>query len=219
MDTLAKRVREQRKALGMTQAQLAEASGLQQSDISKIENGKVQSTTAVVELARALQKPPEWLRFAGDVDQYIDATYNVAPYKPRARVPLISEVRAGMLSDIEDNFHPGEADEWVEADTSTPTKSAFALKVTGESMLNPAGEPSFPEGTIIIVDPGRHAGPNNYVVAKDVVTQRATFKKLVTDGGRWFLRPLNPAYPTQEIDDPCIRVIGRVIEYKRSGKL
>ena len=69
MDTLAKRVRDQRKALGMTQAQLAHASGLQQSDISKIENGKVQSTTAVVELAIALNKPPEWLRFAGYVAQ------------------------------------------------------------------------------------------------------------------------------------------------------
>jgi SOS-response transcriptional repressor LexA len=56
-------------------------------------------------------------------------------------------------------------------------------------------------------------------VAKDVHTQQATFKQLTTDGGRWFLRPLNPAYPTMEIDDPAMRVIGRVIEFQTRGKL
>lgn len=169
----------------------------------------------------AIGKSIDWIEGLenGHSVRDIVSDYNVAPYRPRARVPLISEVQAGELSDIDDNQLPGHPDEWVEADTSMPTKCAFALRVTGESMMNPAGEPSFPEGTIIIVDPGRQAGPNDYVVAKDVVTQRATFKKLVTDGGRWFLRPLNPAYPMQEIDDPSIRVIGRVIEYKRSGKL
>lgn len=57
------------------------------------------------------------------------------------------------------------------------------------------------------------------MIAKDVSTQRATFKKLTYDAGRWFLKPLNPAYSTIEIDDPAIRVIGRVIEFRTGGKL
>jgi SOS-response transcriptional repressor LexA len=145
---------------------------------------------------------------------------NVAPAESRRRVPLISWVQAGAWSDVQDNFHPGEADEWAEAFDSLPGNSAFALRVVGDSMTSPAqGRQSFPEGTIIIVDPGRAAGPGDYVIAKDVQTQQATFKQLTSDGGRYFLRPLNPAYPTVEIDDPSVRVIGRVIEYQTRGKL
>ena len=78
---------------------------------------------------------------------------------------------------------------------------------------------SFPEGTIIIVDPERAPKAGDYVVAKDVIHQKATFKKLTTDGSAWYLKPLNPAYPTKEIDDPAMRVIGVVIEYQTGGKL
>jgi len=142
-------------------------------------------------------------------------------WKPnRRRLPIISWVQAGMWRDVEDNFHPGDADEWAVAFESNPGKNAFALRVQGDSMTSPIpGARTFPEGTIIIVDPGRAAGPGDYVIAKDVQTQQATFKQLITDGGRWFLRPLNPSYPTIEIDDPAIRVIGRVIEYLSRGKL
>jgi SOS-response transcriptional repressor LexA len=78
---------------------------------------------------------------------------------------------------------------------------------------------SFPDGTIIIVEPEKAAKAGDYVVAKDVVTQRATFKKLATDGARWYLRALNRDYPVIEIDDPAQRVIGVVVEYWTGGKL
>lgn len=145
---------------------------------------------------------------------------NVDSAPSRRRVPIISWVQAGTWSDVEDQFHPGDADEWADAFDSLPGNNAFALRVVGDSMTNPVpGGRSFPEGTIIIVDPARGASPGDFVVAKDVHTQQATFKQLTTDGGRWYLRPLNPAYPTIEIDDPDMRVIGRVIEFQTRGKL
>lgn len=145
---------------------------------------------------------------------------NVEDAQLKRRVPLISWVRAGLWGAIEDQFHPGEADEWADAYDTKPGANAFALRVTGDSMTNPVpGGHSFPEGTIIIVDPGRAAGPGDFVIAKDVATQQATFKRLASDGGRWFLKPLNPSYPTVEIDDPDIRVIGKVVEYQMRGKL
>lgn len=134
------------------------------------------------------------------------------------KVPLISWVQAGMWAEIQDNFHPGEADEWISPEHSKPKGRAYALRVDGDSMTSSTpGAQSFPEGTIIIVDPDAECLPGSYVIAKDVVTQRATFKRLMQDGGRWFLRPLNPGYDTQEIDDPAIRVIGRVIEFRHPG--
>lgn len=169
-------------------------------------------------LAEVLLINPPWLEFGRGSWDASDANTAAAP--PGRRVPIISWVQAGAWQDVQDNFHPGEADEWATAFDTLPGRSAFALKVTGDSMTSPLpGGLSFPEGTIIIVDPDRAADAGDFVVAKDTTTQRATFKKLMHDGGRWFLKPLNPGYPTIEIDDPAMRVIGKVTEYQTRGKL
>ena len=139
--------------------------------------------------------------------------------RARGTVPLISWVQAGELNGVEDHYHPGDAEEWVEAHSSKPGSRAFALRIVGESMVNPTGEPSFPPGAIIIVDPDRAAAPGSFVVAKDVLTQEATFKRLVTDGGRWYLKALNPAFPAIEVDRPSLRIIGVAIEMIHSVKL
>ena len=145
---------------------------------------------------------------------------NVGPVSARKTVPLISLIKAGSWGDVQDDFQPGEADEWIDAYETQPGENAFALRVTGDSMTSPyPGDMSFPDGTIIIVDPARAAHAGDFVVAKDVGTQTATFKRLAHDAGRWYLKPLNPTYPSIEIDDPAIRVIGRVIEFRRGGKL
>ena len=143
---------------------------------------------------------------------------NVSELPRRAKVPLISLIQAGKMSDVEDLFHPGMATHWVEPRYTTPSEASYALMVEGDSMESPLpGALTFPEGTIVIVDPNGAAGPNSYVIAKDVFTQKATFKKLTTDGVRWFLKPLNPAYATVEIDDPAMRVIGKVVEHQPPG--
>jgi SOS-response transcriptional repressor LexA len=143
---------------------------------------------------------------------------NVSEVKRRAKVPLISMVQAGELSDVLDLFHPGEAAHWVEPIYTNPSASAYALRVEGDSMESPIpGSLTFLEGTILIVDPNAATAPGDYVIAKDVVTQKATFKKLTTDGVRFFLKPLNPAYLTVEIDDPALRIIGKVIEHQPPG--
>lgn len=139
---------------------------------------------------------------------------NVESVRVRRAVPLISWVRAGLWGDITEPFQPGEADEWIDVYDTTPGEQAFALKVIGDSMTSPhpGDGPNFPDGTIIVVDPLRAANVGDFVLAKDVDTQQATFKRLVSDGGRWYLRPLNPSFPTVEIDDPAVRVLGKVIE-------
>lgn len=149
----------------------------------------------------------------------LDDGLELAP-AAKGRVPLISWVQAGAFGDANDHFLPGEADEWVEVTKTKPGRNAFALRVSGDSMTSSIpGMMSFPAGTVIVVDPGRAADPGDYVIAKDVATQKATFKQLTYDGGRWFLKPINPAYPTIEIDDPAVRVIARAIEFHNSGKL
>jgi transcriptional regulator with XRE-family HTH domain len=61
METFASRAKARRKELALTQAEVARASGLKQSDVSKIENGNIQKTTEMIGLARALRCSPQWL--------------------------------------------------------------------------------------------------------------------------------------------------------------
>src|SRR5690606_22660906 len=131
----------------------------------------------------------------------------------RGRVPVISLMEAGLLQD-----EPAHSHDYITAWHSKPGPRAFALRVEGDSMVTTVGSPSFPQGTTIIVDPDRKAQSGDYVVARDM-QGRPTFKRLMGDGITWYLRPLNPAYPTVEIDEPHLRVIGVVIEYTIGGSL
>lgn len=210
------------KAAEVSTTALAKALGVSYQAVRKVLLGGQFGTDNNAAAARVLKVSSDWLATGKGPRHTPERPEppNVTAAESRRRVPLISWVQAGNWSDVQDNFHPGEADEWAEAFDSLPGNSSFALRVVGDSMTNPIpGGRSFPAGTIIIVDPSRGADAGDYVVAKDVQTQQATFKLLVTDGGRWFLRPLNPAFPTEEIDDPAIRVIGRVVEYQTRGKL
>ena len=59
---------------------------------------------------------------------------------------------------------------------------AFALRVAGDSMVNPLGFPSIPEGSIVIVDPDGIAENGKIVVARLEDSVEATLKKLVING-------------------------------------
>lgn len=217
-NSLAARLKWAREEAGMTQKELEAASGVAQSVISKVEQGRMVKPSGLPDLAKALKIDVFWLK-TGDGEPRPSGHGNVIPVTSRGRVPLISWVAAGNLGEIEDMYAPGEAEEWIDTE-SQPSKNSFALRVTGDSMTSPyPGDVSFPDGSLIVVDPNRSATAGDFVVAKDVHTQQATFKKLAHDGGRWFLKPLNPTYPTVEIDDPGLRVIGRVIEAVTRRKL
>jgi SOS-response transcriptional repressor LexA len=56
----------------------------------------------------------------------------------------------------------------------------------------------------VIVDPDREPAPGSFVVARFDDVQEATFKQLVEDAGRRYLKPLNPRYPMIPIDGNVI---------------
>lgn len=213
METLGQRIRSLRKARGLSQKELQDALGWGDTRLSMYERDqRTPKIDLLRELARALQCSLEDLLSTGEID-------NGQPIALReATVPLISWVKAGSWAEVNDPYEPGEAMLWIAPQTKIVSPHTFALRVEGDSMTSPTGA-TFPEGCIIIVDPDRAAKAGDYVVAKDVATQKATFKRLTTDGNRWYLKPLNPAYPAIEIDDPSMRVIGVAIEWQTGGKL
>ncbi len=159
-------------------------------------------------------------RLLGTPENWLDTPHDVAltAAVPHARVPLISWIQAGRLTAMDDYFLNDEPSQWVETYLNNPGANSFALRVEGDSMTSISGL-SFPEGCIIIIDPNRAPKAGDYVVAHNDMKKEATFKRLMHDGGMWFLKPLNSAYPTICIDDPNLCVIGVAIEWQLGGKL
>ena len=67
-----------------------------------------------------------------------------------------------------------------------------------------------PHGTIIYVDPEVQPTNGCNVIAKRTSVNEATFKQYKVDSGSYYLIPLNPQYPTVEIDSTT-RICGVII--------
>lgn len=142
----------------------------------------------------------------GYLDQPLSVEISVPNTEPgpdiQGRVPLISWVQAGAWSEIIDNLAVGDAEEWISCPVSH-SPATFVLRVRGESMLNPYGRPSFHDGDLIFVDPERPAVHGSLVVVRLDDDKEATFKRLVVEGDRRYLKALNPAWP-----EPMMQING-----------
>lgn len=153
-------------------------------------------------MLRPAKKKEDLNILAEPTTSYYDKIFN--------SVPLISAVQAGNWRGIVDDFHPGDADKWVET-TAKVSPNAFALRVEGDSMTNPNGMPSIPEGMTVIVDPNVEATNGKIVVARLESETAATIKKLVIDGPNKYLMPLNPRYDKIVINGDCT-IVGVVVK-------
>lgn len=124
--------------------------------------------------------------------------------------PEISWVQAGMPMEAVEisnvalcEKHPSDA--WA-------GPNGFWLKVKGPSMTSSNGM-SFSEGMVILVAPGFDVENGQYCVAKLIDSNEATFKQFIWDSGKAYLKPLNPAFPTVEVDNTWV-VVGRVVDAK-----
>lgn len=205
MTTFGERVRDTRLRLNLTQKQLAKKSQISQATVAQIENGRNKGSTYIVQLANALKVTPQWLGSGVDIRPFganvaeARADYNVSPPpEVKRRVPVISWVAAGTFCCSDDPFPPGVADEWVNATASVGPR-AYALRVDGDSM-----EPRFPDGCTIIVDPDREPRHKSFIVVRLDGSDQATFKQLIIEGGKRYLKPLNPRYPIMELAETAV---------------
>lgn len=102
MDSLATRARFARKRLKLSQAQVASKSGLNQSDVSKIERGEILKTTGLFGLSKALRVRIEWLH-TGNGPMELEPKIPATDTAPQAvnHSPLALDL-AGMLDEIQD---------------------------------------------------------------------------------------------------------------------
>ncbi len=207
LDSFGKRLAERRKQAGLTQLELSVACGWStQSRVSNYESAVREPIAADVEkMAAALGTTPSYLLF-GDGFQGVrepSAPFeagngNVDPLPPPRRIPLVSWVQAGHWTDTEDPYPAGSAERFISTDVRAG-RHAYAVEVVGDSM-----EPDFPEGTILIVDPESAPRHRSFIIVRLPDTNEATFKQLVIEAGKQYLRPLNDAYPVMVMPETAV---------------
>ena len=85
----------------------------------------------------------------------------------------------------------------------------FVLRVRGESM-----EPKFHDGDLIFVDPEAAPLSGRYVVVRLEDSHEATFKQLIVEGDRQFLKAMNPDWPQRIIEVDSNATICGVVVFK-----
>jgi len=205
-DRIAQRMQE----MNLSEGELGRRSGVPQPTIHRIVTNAVASPRHqnVEKIAKALKVTSNWL-WKGEgsrepePEQFksVAATdFNVEPGPAvKGYVPLISWVQAGAWCEVEDAKTLDDAEIWLPCAASHSSQS-YALRVRGLSMFNQHERRSFRDGDIIFVDPSKDAENGSLVIAKLVDSQEATFKQLVMEGSRRFLKPLNPAWPEPIIE-------------------
>lgn len=215
------RIKAARKHAGLTQSELASRVGIDQASISDLERGRSQRSSYSSTIAQACGVSPLWLEagigtmLQNDEVPGFDSPFdaNVVPALSPTRVftyPEISWVQAGSPSEAMDLVNIAAcpthtSDVWA-------GEEAFWLKVAGASMTSQGGV-SFPEGMLILVAPDIEPRSGQYVVARMLDSNEATFKQLIRDAGDFYLKPLNPAYPTKMMDDAWV-IVGTVVDGK-----
>jgi SOS-response transcriptional repressor LexA len=196
-------IKSRRKALGLTEQQLADRIGVSRGSVQMWERGDTapkrgnQQAAAdalgvtVAELM-GLQTTAQVVRVSGPAADRVEAMASMGA------VPLISWVQAGCWSDVADPFQPGDADEWLPCPVAHGPR-CYAVRVRGDSMNNPGARPSYSDGDIIFVDPDRRANHGDRVIVRLDDHAEATFKQLLIEDGRKLLKALNPEWSPRYI--------------------
>jgi SOS-response transcriptional repressor LexA len=184
------KIRQIRQAAGLNLADVENAAGISNGNLSRIERGSQWiSEEKLYALANAL---------GVQVSDFFTDGDNFEMGAPAGKkLPLISWVQAGGWCDVIDNFQPGDAEAWLDCPFKHGPR-AYILKVMGDSMYDPSGERSYKEGDFIAVDPDIEARHKSRVVVRLDDENTATFKQLLVEpDGKKLLVALNPSWPNR----------------------
>lgn len=200
MAEIGKKIKEKRKAIGMTQEELAAKLGYKnKSSIAKIETGTndiVQSK--VVAFAKVLDTTVAYLM-----------GWDNSPVKKGVRINVLGRVAAGIPIDaIEDIIDTEEISKEL-----AQTGEFFGLQIYGNSM-----EPRICDGDVVIVRQQNDAESGDIVIAT-VNGDEATCKRLRKYRDGIELVSNNPSYDpmffsNKEILSKPVKIIGKVIELR-----
>nr|DAQ49422.1 MAG TPA: Repressor protein CI [Caudoviricetes sp.] len=201
------RVKELRKQKHITQEELGKVLDIQKAAISKYENGRAEPSTEVLKKMSAY--------FGVSIDYLLGnspAKLSAQKLGRGVRIPVLGRVVAGI---------PIEAvEEILDYEEITPELAAtgkfFALQVKGDSML-----PKLEEGDVVIVKKQEDVETGDIAIVL-VNGDEATIKQVKKVNGGIMLYGFNPDvyephfYSNQQIEELPVRILGKVIESRRS---
>ncbi len=176
---IGKRIRSQRKSLGLTQKELGKLLGLSEGSISKYESGKVEdaTTTRLNDFATTLKVDIAWLL--------------ATPIKEQEKIgnliqlPIVGKICCGNGS---------FAYEEIEGYESTPESwlnggEYFYLRAKGDSMKNARIQ----EGDLLLIR--RQSDVEDGEIAVIQINDEAILRKVYKRDGMLLLQSENPDYP------------------------
>ena len=193
-------------------AQLAGSSG---SYLSQIRNRHLSAAGAprsigddlATRLEKAMGKPNGWMDefHAGERLGARNASPGPSPHGLR---PLISWVQAGAWTEIAGSFRAEDAETYLPCPVRCSSET-YVLRVRGESM-----EPRFRDGDLIFVDPAASPDHGRFVVVLAEDSNEATFKQLIVEGDRKYLKALNPDWPERIVRCDSSAIICGVVVFR-----
>src|SRR3990167_1823004 len=207
--SLAKRLGALLKEKKLSGNALAKKVGLTQQSLWEITSGKTKQPRNIGKIAEVLGVDPGWLLFGEKTND----VQNISSYEIKQHVPLL---KGEKIKEFCENMN-----KTLDKDTifigiqGKASDKTFALEVNGDSMTAPLStKRSFFEGDIIIVDPTLKPENGSFIVIN--INNEPTFIQYVHNAGKTYLKPLNPQYPTlemnkkMEINGVVIQVISKV---------
>ncbi len=211
MNPSANRIRELRKSLGWSQAELAKRAGLKSvGHLSNLETGKKASAAACIQIARVLGVTLEEL---GVTFPYADVDSNAVfvETKPHFRLPVRARVVGGQADEAVEYADVPFDWEWSD---EGPRDNCEIIEIFGDSM-----EPLFTAGDRLVIKMGEDPVDGDVVVAEFIPAEdeprQMTVKVFKKKGDLVSLEPLNrKKYRTVVMDDHW-RVVGVMVKHIR----
>lgn len=207
-----KRLKEARELRGITQTELSRmVPGLSQQAIVNSEQRDSQTNRHLTHIAKALQVSPDWLATGEGVRDLSKVHIISDPeFKAVRQYPLITSVQASAWAQTTDIYKPETTDTWMTCSKDLGPHG-YILQVKGDSMADPRGSHSFPDGMLIFIKPECDCQPDDFVIAKRKDENNVTFKQLKLVDGELYLYALNPEWPSRYIKvKPDYQICGRV---------
>lgn len=185
--------------------QLAERLGKSQSQVSHLIGSnpiKNIGDRFAAQVETVFTKPSGWMDFEHPGIQEESGVYQAGGRRTFSEVPLLNWQEAAIWQDQASSATKKTPLQYLVVHGQF-SQHSFALRVEGDSMEAPSGI-SFPNRSLIVIDPEERATNGSYVLGKPNATSQVVFKQLIIDGNRRYLKPLNPRYPLMEITPQAI---------------